>query len=447
MNYQLNTLGRPQNCGWVCRQLNRIAGVVSVISVVVPGAGLFFAALTFITAQVDNNLMGRSATFEPTPQEETYMNGFAEKLAEFIKTILTELNNNYTNITVVNKQLAKMSIVADYFRLNERQQLSDNAVNIRLQVINTAFQPIRDEIQAKNGTLTGMPIAIIAQQSDFKNLFLSSAQGQSYNVSQYKNNALSIRSGAISAGTLTVKPAIKTTVFPVEKVTLPLGSGNATTRPTVQPITSPAPAGVVTSPNISTMPTIRPTVQPITSPAPAGVVTSPNISTTPTVRPTVQPITNPEPAGVITIKNPITAPANPFLPTSKPKVLSSKKINVDSIVLVDGTPMGNVNVTVEGITMFQTKADGKFSLKNIAENADVVISFVGFTTLSFEASKVPQTVNLKFEAEELKDVQIKANQKKKNNLFLILLLVGIITYGGYRYSIDKKTNKVIKTKI
>ena len=340
-----NMLNGSGKCGWICRQLNKIGGVVAFLSVGVPAIGAYYIALRVLVQQSDNILF-KTPTIDPTPEEEIIMDSFAAKLGNFVKDILLELNNNYTNLTVVNKQLIKMSVLIDYYTINETNGLSKNAVAIRHQLIQQAFAPIKEEIQAKNGVLTGIPVSIQANQSDYSSIFLNSVNGQFYTVRIYPNTATSVTYNATPINAI---KAVK------------------------------------------------------------------NTETTPETYLYV----------------------NDVLP----------KINVSSVVYDETATIPSANITLNGISVTPTDINGRFSLKNIDANSIVLVSFMGYKTIEFIANKIPAKIILEKSIENLPELEIKNNYKKKSNIFLVLLIVGALVYGGYRYSIDKRTNKVIKTKI
>jgi hypothetical protein len=193
---------------------------------------------------------------------------------------------------------------------------------------------------------------------------------------------------------------------------------------------------------------IRQVITPIKAITPAGLTNNVQSVITSGVREpiaAIQPIT---PAGIISsgsaaISSGIST-TNPNLSTGPGvKVLSSNLVDVNSIVMVDGLPMGEINIYVEGVIRIITKQDGKFTVKRVPENADILISSSMFPPQTFEASKVPSIVNLEA-VNSLADVIIKP--KSNSNLFWILLFVGVITYGGYKYSLNKD-KKIVKTKI
>lgn len=341
-----NMLNGSGKCGWICRQLNKIGGVIAVISIAIPVVGAYYIALKIAVDKADN-LLFKTAIIEPTAEEEIIMNGFAEKLGNFIKDILLDLNNNSTNLTVVNRQLVKMAVLSEYFSTNETNGLSKNAIAIRHQLIQQAFAPIKEEIQAKNGALTGIPVSIQAIQSDFSSMFLNSVNGQFYTVRIYPNTATSATYNATAINAVKTVKNIDTAVIPETYLY-----------------------------------------------------------------------------------------TNDVLP----------KVNVSSVVYDETATIPSANINVNGVFYTPTDINGKFSLKNIDSNAIISISFVGYKTVQFPASQTPAKIVLQNDG-ELGEIEIKNNYKKKSNLFLVLLLVGALVYGGYRYSIDKKTNKVIKTKI
>lgn len=193
---------------------------------------------------------------------------------------------------------------------------------------------------------------------------------------------------------------------------------------------------------------IRQTITPIKTLVPAGLTNNVQSVITSGVREPVTAIKTITPAGIISSGSPAInsgiSTTNPNISTGPVvKVLSSNLVDVNSIVMVDGLPMGEINIYVEGVIRIITKEDGKFTVKRVPENADILISSSMFPPQTFEASKVPSIVNLE-SVNLLGDVEIK--RKTNSNLFWILLIVGVITYGGYKYSLNKD-KKIVKTKI
>ena len=73
----------------------------------------------------------------------------------------------------------------------------------------------------------------------------------------------------------------------------------------------------------------------------------------------------------------------------------------------NGKPLFNASVKVKGTSiMTKTSESGVFMLKNVAENAVLVISFVGYKTIEIDANKNLSNIKLSFEAETLAEVAI-----------------------------------------
>ena len=127
-------------------------------------------------------------------------------------------------------------------------------------------------------------------------------------------------------------------------------------------------------------------------------------------------------------------------------VVAPKKITVSAVVYDDAGVIPGANITVSGISYTPTDVNGKFTLKNVDDNAAVSISFVGYKTKTYEASQLPAKIILEIDVEVLTGLEIK-NTYKKTSFWWVLLLVGAVTIGGYLYTRDPKTKKIIKTKI
>jgi hypothetical protein len=153
------------------------------------------------------------------------------------------------------------------------------------------------------------------------------------------------------------------------------------------------------------------------------------------VRPQVEGIGSITPAGVV--------PYNPTI--NNGKVLSKKLINVNSTIIVDGLPMPNVNIWIENVHKFTTGDDGSFYLKSVPENATIKASMVGFKDIELDAMIFPAQATLVFTAESLNNVDV-VKKNKSNSWLWIIAVLGLV-YGGYRYSVNSKNNKIVKTKI
>lgn len=187
----------------------------------------------------------------------------------------------------------------------------------------------------------------------------------------------------------------------------------------------------------------RPEVISVKAPATAGVKPSmpvfpvapaePIKTNTPTQNVVSTPITKSEPIKEV-------VPEMYIKETPQAKNVSFTAVVSDEIGTIPGA-----NVNVNGIFYTPTDIYGKFSLKNIESNAIVSISFVGYKTKQYQASQVPAKITLEQDNNNLNEVVVKNNYKKPN-YWWIVAVIGV-TIGGYYYTRDPKTNKIIKTKI
>lgn len=200
-----NNLGLNGKCGWVCRQLNNISSAVSSIPFVGKIAGGYLSQLVEYVEMIDNFLFKGIITEEPTPQEEIILNAFSTKFSVFIKNIVTSLDQalatNQVNFALVNKELAKICIASEYFFYNEKEGLSQNAINIRHKLIQQSITSLRQSVEAELGS-TGLIVKVLANQSDFNGLFVNSVAGQSYLCKQYQT--ATNQSGSFASPTKTI---------------------------------------------------------------------------------------------------------------------------------------------------------------------------------------------------------------------------------------------------
>lgn len=241
MNQGLN--GGLNGCGWVCRQLNKYASVIAVLSLVVPGVAEIVAIVKVASYAIDNigssdQNKGGFASLPLTPQEEIIMNQFSDKLINFSKHIIIALDQTFSQVGVpyafgVNKQLAKMCIAKEYFFINEKTGLSTNALQLRLQLINELFAPIQNVIKEQMGKL---PIDgqkyVIANANDFGNLFQNDVNGQSYFCYQYPTTSNNTAPGVpptfptIPSNNAPTFPTIPSNSAPGANIVLPSNNGS-----------------------------------------------------------------------------------------------------------------------------------------------------------------------------------------------------------------------------
>lgn len=72
-----------------------------------------------------------------------------------------------------------------------------------------------------------------------------------------------------------------------------------------------------------------------------------------------------------------------------------------------GRPLNNASIKVKGTSMATTaNENGSFTLKNVAENAVLIVSFVGYQTLEIAANKNLSNIRLSIETSKLEEVAI-----------------------------------------
>ncbi|RZL47075.1 MAG: hypothetical protein EOP00_13025 [Pedobacter sp.] len=189
-------------CGWICRQLNKISNAVSKIPFLGTTVVKFIVEVQKVVDLFDNDLgalMRPALSFnvsEPTKAEETILDNWVNnKFTPFFTDMVVLIdaafatNNLQTQITVANKQLLKMKVVREYYVLNETTGLSQNAVNLRMNLINELFNTLDQVIVSKLGSATTATL-VTANQSDFGNLFVNTVQGQKYSTNQYGQSSI-----------------------------------------------------------------------------------------------------------------------------------------------------------------------------------------------------------------------------------------------------------------
>ncbi len=111
----------------------------------------------------------------------------------------------------------------------------------------------------------------------------------------------------------------------------------------------------------------------------------------------------------------------------------------DAIAFQDGAKSGVV-----------ADANGNITLRKVEAMSEIRISHQGFISQYFKAASLPSTVILKMGATDLEGLTITPKTTptaKKSNFWLYLLVGGTFVYAGYRYTHNRKTNRVVKTKI
>lgn len=158
-----------------------------------------------LDTHLDNMSLWRSSNLqEPTAEEKIVLDAFAVKLTAFflntMNTLKTTLSSSNPNIAIVNNEMAKMCIVRHYYTNNETTvflannrtaALSQNAMDLRLELIDELFMPIQEVIKGKLGSAM-VEKTIIANINDFNGLFANSNDGYDYQCLQYVNNNASV---------------------------------------------------------------------------------------------------------------------------------------------------------------------------------------------------------------------------------------------------------------
>lgn len=198
---------------WLKKSINWVIGFAADNASASTG-GIFRGYISKMAAKLQtyfdgdsNDLFRPSQSLEdPTPQEQIILNGFISKISVFVKNVLNSVDQGFagsqTNISIINAALSKMCIAKEYFFYNEKEGLSQNAINQRHKLIQELLNPIEESITERLGTITGIPVKVLANQNDFNGLFVNSVAGQSYLCKQYQT--ATNQSGSFVAPTKTI---------------------------------------------------------------------------------------------------------------------------------------------------------------------------------------------------------------------------------------------------
>ena len=204
---QRNGLKRPAKCGWICRTLKDVAGVVSYIPIV--GATLA-AELTVASEMVSaiETLLFRSTSanqnnaqeYEPTDSELSILEPWQlRKLTPFYESLSLELKNVFnqqdlvTQISGANAILNKMCIVTTYFAQYETTGLSNEAVNMRSSLIEQLFEPlyiiIENSFASSNLVTFTSSISVNSENANQFNNLLNPTANFETTCENYKENS------------------------------------------------------------------------------------------------------------------------------------------------------------------------------------------------------------------------------------------------------------------
>lgn len=145
-------------------------------------------------SSTEGSFWNRSATpigtNDITPSEETILDNWLQnKFMPYFENLLSSIDvalsstSLQAKMTEINKQIAKMCVIREYYLVNETRGLSQNAINVRLELINELFNPVELAIKGQLGTTAKANVT--ANQNDFNGLFSLSVQGEVYSCGQY----------------------------------------------------------------------------------------------------------------------------------------------------------------------------------------------------------------------------------------------------------------------
>lgn len=136
--------------GWIKKHVHSIAAVATAL-----GFAALAATLETIVAADGGPGEGEDGwkTYEPTGGEKLILDNWAEnKFKPYFETLVAkvkavfETNSFESQINVINDVLKNMSIVTIYYSNNNPEGLSQNGVNIRIELIEIIFAPLKDLI-------------------------------------------------------------------------------------------------------------------------------------------------------------------------------------------------------------------------------------------------------------------------------------------------------------
>ncbi|MBM6498988.1 hypothetical protein [Flavobacterium macrobrachii] len=169
-SFQITKSLNGGRCGWICRQLTKIANFIEDIPIVGPRfAGNIRVVISIVNA-VDEAFFRTAGEYEPTYSESIILDNWQlNKLQPFYRNLTMKLsdafkkNNLSQQLEEVNEILKIMCVVKSYFTNNELTGLSSNAINLRNELVDKILEPLYEVIETsfENQNLT--PFQTIAK--------------------------------------------------------------------------------------------------------------------------------------------------------------------------------------------------------------------------------------------------------------------------------------------
>jgi hypothetical protein len=154
-SFQVTTALNGGKCGWICRQLNKIANFIEDIPIIGQKLSGNIRLLVNIISAIDDVILRTAGEYEPTYGESIILDNWQlNKLQPFYKELALDLSNAFkqNNLTqqliIVNNTLNIMCVVKNYFANYELNGLSANAISLRNDLIEKIFEPLYEIIES-----------------------------------------------------------------------------------------------------------------------------------------------------------------------------------------------------------------------------------------------------------------------------------------------------------
>lgn len=207
--------------GWLKRNVHGIAAVCTAIGL----APIAFALEAIVGASgsggagsggayggMGDDNMYKMEDYEPTTSEASILDFWVDKkLTPFYTSLLNQIKSAFANtnhdfqLQAINDAIMKMCVVRTYYTNHDIVGLSPSAINLRMKLIDTIFQPIEDMIPDSIANDTSVHLSTYTLNGFDTGQFLPLIlQSISANCNKYESN----NSGSQNTPLLTTTPVV-----------------------------------------------------------------------------------------------------------------------------------------------------------------------------------------------------------------------------------------------